>query len=53
MTKLELLKTIRRFDGNMSREQNQRYAELVEMLEKEETECKMRNEERKDEDRIH
>lgn len=29
---LELLKQIKRFDGNMSREQNQRYAELEEAL---------------------
>ena len=29
---LELLKQIRRVDGNMSREQNQRYAELEKAL---------------------
>ena len=32
MTPLEILKQIKRFDGNMSREQNQRYAELEEAL---------------------
>ena len=32
MTALSLLKQIKRFDGNMSREQNQRYYELETLL---------------------